>query len=318
MSSSAVARAHHWLAVEALDAEARDPAALHGLGERLERRHQPLGVGLAQRQQAPAAALDVEHGLGVECDHVGARHAGGPPRLLLRRFASRPAQGCPERVGGVRGREHLRARRLVGAHGPQPLDGGRQRELGAAQALDEIAAPRRAERLQVGQLAVESGEPARDPLGQNSLAGDDAVALQQHLGDRAHPRSVRRSVREQRRGERPAPLHLRRRRPPAPGEAPAGLACALGKRQPRGAKRGEGVVRDLPRPGEVPERLLELDRLHIAHVGKQIGPEGGSGGEALTKRIVQRAVGTLRRGARPPRRCGPPGGGPSQRASSRK
>ncbi len=57
------------------------------------------------------------------------------------RLASRPGERRAVRVGGVDGREHDGRRVRVGlAHVAQPLDGGGDRELGAAQALDEVAA----------------------------------------------------------------------------------------------------------------------------------------------------------------------------------
>ena len=106
---------------------------------------------------------------------------------------------------------------------------------------------------------------------------------------RPHPRAVGRGVREQRGGERPAPLHLRRRRPPAPGEAPAGVARALRQREARCPQRREGVVRDLSRPGEVPQRLLQLGGLAVVEVGEQVAPERGAAGEPLADGVVERA-----------------------------
>ena len=56
---------------------------------------------------------------------------------------------------------------------PQPLDRAGERELRAAQALDEVATSGGAQHLQVGQLAVEDREAARDALGQDRFAGHD-------------------------------------------------------------------------------------------------------------------------------------------------
>ena len=94
-------RADHRLAVEALDPEPRHPPAPHGLGQRLQRGSQPAPrPRLAQRHQALAAALDVEHRLGVERDHVRAGHARGPARSSRRRASATAAwrrRGWPGR-----------------------------------------------------------------------------------------------------------------------------------------------------------------------------------------------------------------------------
>ena len=66
----------------------------------------------------------------------------------------------------------------------QPLDRSRERELGAAQPLDEVAAPRGAQRLQGGQLRVHGAKPPGDALPHHGLARHDAVALEQQLGAR--------------------------------------------------------------------------------------------------------------------------------------
>ena len=87
--------------------QARDAPAAHGIGQRLERGPQPAVVRVAQRHQALAAALDVEHRLGVERHHVGPGHARGPPRLVV--VALGPGQGCAVRVGGIGHGEHQRA-----------------------------------------------------------------------------------------------------------------------------------------------------------------------------------------------------------------
>ena len=81
-----VGRADDRLAVDALERELAHAAALDGLHERLERRGQPLVVGLRQHLEALAAALDVEHGLAAGEHDVGARLAGG--RAVLRAWAT--------------------------------------------------------------------------------------------------------------------------------------------------------------------------------------------------------------------------------------
>src|SRR4051794_24366638 len=65
----------HRLSVEALDAQAGQAAAAHLAGHSLEGLAQAVVVLLAQRQEALAAPLHVQHRLGVEGHHVRARHA---------------------------------------------------------------------------------------------------------------------------------------------------------------------------------------------------------------------------------------------------
>ena len=66
----------------------------------------------------------------------------------------------------------------------QALDGAGQGELRAAHALDEVAAPADAECLEARERVVEHREATLDPLGEHLLARDDAVALEQQLGER--------------------------------------------------------------------------------------------------------------------------------------
>src|SRR6185312_17496566 len=98
--------------------------------------------------------------------------------------SSRPRQ---RRAVGLRriGRgEHERLRLLRRLLRTQPLDRAGQRELRAAEPLDEVTAPRDAERLELRQLGVDRGETAGDTLREHLLAGQDAVALEQQLGER--------------------------------------------------------------------------------------------------------------------------------------
>src|SRR4051812_7036088 len=91
----------HGLAVEALDAQAREAPAAHLAGHRLERLAQAVVVLLAQRQQALATPLHVQHGLGVESHHVGARHPHRAPAGVL--VALGPGDGGAVGIGGVGG-----------------------------------------------------------------------------------------------------------------------------------------------------------------------------------------------------------------------
>ena len=167
---------------------------------------QALVVGLDEREQALAAALDVEDRLGADEHDVGARRrawARGARRRAWARAAPRRRAG-PGRWRRAPGRRAV----VVLALGAQALDRAGQRELRAAQALDEVAAAGDAERLEGAERVVERGEAAGDALGQHLLAGDDPVALEQQLGERAAPRAGLGRVAEQRRGQRPAALDL--------------------------------------------------------------------------------------------------------------
>ena len=177
------------------------------LDERRERRPQPRLVRVAQRDERAAAALDEERRLAAQQHDVRARNArrtrSGPPR---------PRQRRPVRLCRIRRREDQRLRLLVLTRTqlPQPLDGAGQRELRAAEAFDEVAAPAGAERLERAQLAVDGTVAARDPLAADAVARDDALPLEEELGERAPVRPLREEpVRERppslRRGDRSGP-----------------------------------------------------------------------------------------------------------------
>ena len=181
------------------------------------------------------------------------RARGARRRRAARARAPRPWQRGAVGLRGVGGGEHecagvvaavaqRRARggrhRTAGAwRCPQPLDGSGERELGTAHALDEVAPPADAERLEVAEGVVQAGEAAGDALGEHLLAGDDAVALEQQLGERppalggmgGHfiPPAV-----EDGRGERPAPLHLLGRRPAVARQSAAGCPPASDRSWP--------------------------------------------------------------------------------------
>src|SRR5207302_5997899 len=84
----------------------------------------------------------------------------------------------------------------------QPLDGAAERELRATETFDEVAATAEPERLERPQLAVDRGVAARDAFRADAFAGDDPVALEQELRERA-PVGV---ARKEPRGRRPASL----------------------------------------------------------------------------------------------------------------
>ena len=184
-----------------------------------------------------------------------ARRRRRPARAGERRVAL--AATCSDRAVGLRrvgGGEHDRRRRVVVALRAQALDRARQRELRAAEALDEVAAAGDAERLQRGERVVERGEAAGDALGQHLLAGDDAVALEQQLGLRAAARGrivVARANSGAR--QRPAALDLRLRAARGARRSGAGARasarCALRPRRASAAASAAARTRRWsPRP----------------------------------------------------------------------
>ena len=131
------------------------------------------------------------------------------------------------------------------------------------------------------------------------------MALQQQLGPgaAARLRVVRRGA-EHRLRQRPAALQ-RRGAPGAAAEAAGGRPPAR-RRWPRSraarAQRREGVVGDLARPGEVPQRLAQLVRARV-RVARSSRSEKKQAPRARRSRSA--------RAARRPDARGRPGGGPS-------
>ena len=166
--------------VEALD---REPAAAirsDPADEGGERRAEPVAVGVAERQQRPAAALDVEHGLTAEEDDVRAGDARGP-----RRGALRPRQDAAVRLCRIGGRQDERLVVVEVAQLPEALDGAGKRELGPAEPFDEVAAAAGADGLERLQLSVHGAVPAGDPLRPDTVARHDPLPLEQELRQRA-------------------------------------------------------------------------------------------------------------------------------------
>ena len=128
--------------------------------ERRERRAQPELVRIAQRDERAPAALDVEHRLAAERDDIGAGDTCG-----ARSRALRPRQRSAVGLRRIGRREHERVALLVAlAQLAQPFDGAAERELRAAEAFDEVAAPAEAERLERAQLGVDGAVAAGDAL----------------------------------------------------------------------------------------------------------------------------------------------------------
>ena len=130
------------------------------------------------------------------------------PRRALGSFALGPRKRGAVGLRRVDGTEN---QRLLGAAVTlaQPLDRARHCELSTAEALDEVAAPRDPEHLELRQLRVDPAETAGHALGQHLLAREHAVALEQQLGPSTPARRRIPVLLEQRRGQRPAALDLR-------------------------------------------------------------------------------------------------------------
>src|SRR5204863_8479026 len=153
---------------------------------------------------------------------------------------------------GIRRREHLRFRLLAVLRPelPEALNRPAERELRAAEALDEVAAPTEAERLERLELSVDGAVPALDALAADAVPGHDPLSLEEQLCESAAVGLAD----EQPLGARPASLGRGDL-----GRAPSGEPArpALGLRHsvaPLRTQRLPGVVRDLARPDEIPER----------------------------------------------------------------
>ena len=98
-----------------------------------------------------------------------------------------PGQGRTVRLRRIGGREDDRRRGTIRvqfdvddlACGAQPFDRAGQRELGGAEAGDEVAAPRLPALFQHFEDAVHRGVPALDAFGEDRFTRDDTVALEQ-------------------------------------------------------------------------------------------------------------------------------------------
>ncbi len=134
------------LAVEALDRKTFRTTRPDVGDERGECRSQPLVVGIAERDERPAAALDEERRLAVEEHDPGSGNAccasAGTPR---------PRQRRAVRLRRIGRSEHEGLRRLVTARRPElaePLHRAGERELRSAEPFDEVTTPADAERLE--------------------------------------------------------------------------------------------------------------------------------------------------------------------------
>jgi hypothetical protein len=130
----------------------------------------------------------------------------------------------------------------------EALDGSGQSELRSTQSLDEVAPAAGAQRLEAPQLTVHGRVPTGHALAADAVAGDDALALEEQLGECARVRVAL----EDRRRAGPAPLCRSDRIGPAAREA-TWPALRLRSVEPAcGSKWLPGVVRHLAGPDELP------------------------------------------------------------------
>ena len=147
------------LAVDALDADAARQALARGGDQRRERRLHRRVVGRDERQQRAAAALQEQHRPAVDQHDVRRRRCARRGRGRARATASAAPYGlagsaaASTSVSGSCGSGSRRSR--------SRSSGARHGELRAAEALDEVAAPRGADRLQRAELAVDRAVAAR-------------------------------------------------------------------------------------------------------------------------------------------------------------
>ncbi len=277
-----------------------------------------LGARARRARRAPAGATRRRARAAARASGRPARRRAPPRRRAARRSApATRAARAPARFGhgsaapyGCAGSAaaSTSALGLVALARPQlaqPLDRAAERELRAAEALDEVAAPADAERLERPQLAVDRAVAAGDPLGAHAVARDDALPLEQELRERAPvaARSANSAL-----GQRPASLRRGDRGRALRARSGAAAARACGDAvAARGAQRLPGVVRHLAGPDELPQR------------GQRRPPpraRSRRAGRARTRRC-----GRARRGSRScasPSGGGAPPGRPSAAASSRK
>ena len=198
-----------------------------GLFVRQEGRHLPRATAHHRRDRP------------VHEDDVGARR----PREA-RVLALRPGERRAVGVRGVGGGEND-GLRLVGiglAERAQPVERAGVRELQAAEAGHEVAAADAAGLFEGLQHRVDRREPARDLLERDRVAGQDAVALQQLLGEGFRPLGGARGP-ARRRQEAPA-AHRRGRDLPARAEARhAAPSLRARPRAPRGRRAAPPACR---------------------------------------------------------------------------
>ena len=164
---------------------------------------------VTEREQALAAAFDVEGECAIHEHDESARFATGPVTGAGIFGGRRPRQCGTIRVGRIgRRQSDSIPRRLLGVvegERTQPVDGGTGGELRSTERFDEVAATCPTGFLETAEHFVGEREPAGRAFVHDGPARDDTVAVEQGLGE---------SVRSQGRilvGWRAAPTIVHRR-----------------------------------------------------------------------------------------------------------
>ena len=172
------------------------------LDERREGDAEPLLLRFSQRHERAATALHEERRLAAQQNHLRAGDARRPSTGSFR-----PRQRGAVRLRGIRCSQHQRVCVLAAlTQLADPLDRAAERELCAAEPFDEVTATTETECLKRTQLCVHRAVAAGNALGAHAVAGDDALPLEQELGERA----ALRGACEQPLGARPASSRRRR------------------------------------------------------------------------------------------------------------
>jgi hypothetical protein len=194
-----------------------------------------------------------------------------------------PAQDAAPGIGGIGGgeEEHFGSFGWVGAERAEQLDSGGLGELRSAESGDEIAAADAALGFESLEDFVDGRESAGKILLGDGFAGDDAVAVEQLLGDGVRPSGLRRGRCAVGSGDE-SPAALRAGRRSAAGAEAGLIVLALAGARRFGLRdvRAEGVERvvgDEAAPGERPEGVDGFAGVAGADGFVEIGEEGGAG-----------------------------------------
>jgi hypothetical protein len=165
-------RGQRGLTVNVVDDQFSARTVLGEVAQRARRERSGLIEG-RQRDEASAAAFDIQHWVAVHEHDVRASSA-------LQPFRDGPGEGRPERVGRVGGRQHVDTRPVERRRpfGAQPIHGTRQGELRRSETFDEVTATDLASFLHRPQDRVYGGETAGDALAEDRLAAEHAVAFE--------------------------------------------------------------------------------------------------------------------------------------------
>ena len=267
-----------------------------------ERRALVRALGVQPGQQLAPARREVER------QPAAAEHddAAAAPLGAYAQAVRGPGEGRAERVGRVQHRKRdgqrlscLQLRQLA-----QPLDGRLVGELGRAQAVHEPAPQHAARVLHGVQHGPQCRQSARHVLRHDGGARDDAVAVEQALGQREgalgiagcralHEGPAAREREVSQRNARMARMFRRIRwlRPASHAPRAALWAHGLGAaRSVRGRQRAQGlpaVAGDVAAPGQLPERGMQLRGIGVHMLGDLAREEGAAAPQHVENGLPQ-------------------------------